>query len=85
MRYMLLMVRNDKAWGALSAEDRAAAYWAAVEYSEDLRKRGLYERGDPLESSTLRRTRRIDRSEIRKWRKRPAASSQFQRRGRPLL
>jgi hypothetical protein len=61
MRYMLLMVRDDKAWGALSAEDRAAAYWAAVEYSEDLRKRGLYERGDPLEMSNTATTVRMER------------------------
>jgi hypothetical protein len=61
MRYMLLMVRDDKAWGARSAEDRAAAYWAAVEYSEDLRKRGLYERGDPLEMSNTATTVRMER------------------------
>ena len=61
MRYMLLMVRDDQAWGARSAEERSAAYWAAVEYSEDLRKRGLYERGDPLEMSNTATTVRMER------------------------
>jgi hypothetical protein len=61
MRYMLLMVRDDKAWGARSAEERSAAYWAAVEYSEELRKRGLYERGDPLEMSNTATTVRMER------------------------
>ncbi len=61
MRYMLLMCRDEKQWGALSAEEKAAAYWAAVEYSEDLRKRGLYERGDPLEMSSTATTVRMER------------------------
>src|SRR4030095_461121 len=61
MRYMLLMVRDDKAWGALSAEERSAAYWAAAAYSEDLRKRGRFERGAPLEMSNTATTVRMER------------------------
>lgn len=59
MRYMLLICRDEKRWGELSAPERAAVYREAVEFSEDLRRRGLYEGGEPLEPSSTATTVRM--------------------------
>ena len=61
MRYMLLICRDEKRWGDLSAQERVAAYEEAFAYSQELRRRGLYEGGDPLEPSTTATTVRMER------------------------
>ena len=64
MRYLLLMCRDEERWGALSTQERVAAYQEAVAYSEDLRKRGIYQSGNPLELSSTATTVRMERGRI---------------------
>ena len=48
MRYMLLIYKNEKLWDEIPLQERVAVYQKAVEFTEDLRKRGAYLGGDPL-------------------------------------
>jgi hypothetical protein len=59
MRYMLLISRDEKRWSEASLEERVAAYEAAVKYTEELRQRGVYEGGEPLELSSTATTVRM--------------------------
>jgi len=59
MRYMLLIYRDESQWDASPLSERKAAFEAAVAYSEDLRSRGLYEGGEPLELSNTATTVRM--------------------------
>ena len=59
MRYMLLIYRDEKLWEEMSAQQRVAAYQEAVEFSEGLRKRGMYEGGAPLEHVSTATTVRM--------------------------
>jgi molybdopterin converting factor small subunit len=59
MRFLLLMCRDEAAWEALSLEERQAIYRDAVAYSEQLRARGRYEGGHPLEPSRTAVTVRL--------------------------
>jgi len=59
MRYMLLMYRDEKLWGELSREEREAIYHQAVEYSEGLRKDGVFQAGDPLHMTSTATTVRL--------------------------
>ena len=58
MRYMLLIYLDEK-WDEKSVEEKGTIYQEAVEYSEELRKRGLYQGGEPLQPSTTATTVRI--------------------------
>jgi hypothetical protein len=58
MRYMLLIYWDAK-WDGKSVEEKGAIYREAVEYSEELRKRGLYEGGEPLQPTTTATTVRM--------------------------
>jgi hypothetical protein len=59
MRYMLLMCRDEERWGALSPQERVNAYEEALRYSDELRARGVYETGNPLEPSSTATTVRL--------------------------
>jgi hypothetical protein len=59
MRYMLLIYKDEKLWDEMAPQQRVAAYQEAVEFSEDLRKRGVYEGGDPLEVASTATTVRM--------------------------
>jgi hypothetical protein len=59
MRYMLLICKDEKWWDAMSAQERGTLFQEAVEYSEGLRARGVYQAGDPLESSSTATTVRM--------------------------
>ena len=59
MRYMLLMYRDEKLWGELSREEREAIYHQAVEFSEGLRKDGVFQAGDPLHLTSTATTVRL--------------------------
>ena len=59
MRYMLLMVRDEERWNALGAQERVKAYEEALQYSDELRARGVYEVGSPLEPSSTATTVRL--------------------------
>jgi hypothetical protein len=58
MRYMLLIYWDER-WHEKSVEEKGAIYQEAVEYSEELRKRGMYEGGDPLQPTTTATTVRM--------------------------
>ncbi len=58
MRYMLLIYWAEK-WDEKSVEEKGAVYQEAVEYSEELRKRGLYQGGEPLQPTTTATTVRM--------------------------
>jgi len=59
MRYMLLICRDEERWSALGAQERVKAYEEAVRYSDELRARGVYETGNPLEPSSTATTVRL--------------------------
>ena len=48
MRFMLLMYRDEKVWDVKPEAERLAIRQRAVDFSEALRKRGIYLAGDPL-------------------------------------
>jgi hypothetical protein len=58
MRYMLL-IYTDERWDAMSLEEKGAIYRQAVDFSEDLRKDGVYLGGDPLEPTSTATTVRM--------------------------
>src|SRR6266852_7674874 len=58
MRYMLLIYWAEK-WDEKSVEEKGAIYQEAVEYSEELRTRGLYQGGEPLQPTTTATTVRM--------------------------
>ena len=59
MRYMLLIYRDESQWDGVPLAERQAAFQEAVTYSEGLRRRGLYEGGEPLELSNTATTVRM--------------------------
>ena len=59
MRYMLLMYRDEKLWGEVSVQERGAIFQEAVEWSEGLRKDGIYQAGDPLHLTSTATTVRL--------------------------
>jgi hypothetical protein len=56
MRYMWLIYRDDQRWDAMSEQERVAIFQQAVEFSEDLRKRGVFQAGDPLQPASTAAT-----------------------------
>ncbi|HET8533630.1 MAG TPA: YciI family protein, partial [Methylomirabilota bacterium] len=48
MRFMLLMYRDEKVWDVKPEAERLAIRQQAIDFSEALRKRGIYLAGDPL-------------------------------------
>jgi hypothetical protein len=48
MRYLLLIYQDEARWEQMSTQDKGAIFQDAVEFSEDLRKNGVYLAGDPL-------------------------------------
>ena len=59
MRYMLLIYKDEKLWDEMSTRDKVAIFEEAVEFSEDLRKRGVYLAGDPLHPASTATTVRM--------------------------
>ena len=59
MRYILLMYRDEKIWGEMPQKEREAIYHQAVEFSEGLRKNGVYQAGDPLHLTSTATTVRL--------------------------
>ena len=61
MRYLLLMYRDEKRWEEIPLPERQAVFLEAVRFSEELRKKGIYQGGDPLHpTSTARTVRKSD-------------------------
>jgi len=59
MRYMLLIYRDESQWERSPLSERKAAFEEAVAYSEELRNRGLYQGGEPLELGNTATTVRM--------------------------
>jgi hypothetical protein len=59
MRYMLLIYMDEELWERMSAQEKGAIFQKAVEFSEGLRKSGLYQAGDPLHPTSTATTVRI--------------------------
>jgi hypothetical protein len=61
MRYMLLIYKDEKLWEEMSTQEKRTIFEEAVEFSEDLRKHGVYQGGDPLELTSTATTVRMMR------------------------
>ena len=59
MRYMLLIYRDEKLWEEMPAQQRVAAYQETVDFTEGLRKSGVYQGGAPLEHVSTATTVRM--------------------------
>ena len=59
MRYMLLIYRDEKLWEEMSAQQRVAAYQETVDFTEGLRRSGVYQGGAPLEHVSTATTVRM--------------------------
>jgi hypothetical protein len=62
MRYMLLIYKDEKLWDELSTQEKGAIFQQAVEYGDGLRKNGVYQAGDPLQSTSTATTVRMKNS-----------------------
>jgi hypothetical protein len=59
MRYMLLIYRDDEGWERRPLPERGAVFQRAVDYSEELRRQGVYHGGEPLYPSATATTVRL--------------------------
>jgi hypothetical protein len=59
MRYMLLIYMDEELWEKMATQEKGALFQEAVEFSEDLRKSGVYHAGDPLHHTSTATTVRI--------------------------
>jgi hypothetical protein len=59
MRYMMLVYKDEKAWDAMSLQERGEVFRQAAEYGEGLRKAGVVQAGDPLEPTATAATLRM--------------------------
>jgi hypothetical protein len=59
MRYMLLIYKDEKRWDEMPGPEKVGIFREAVEFSEGLRKNGVYLAGDPLEPSSAATTVRM--------------------------
>jgi hypothetical protein len=59
MRYMLLIYKDEKRWEEMSEQEKSAIFQQAVEFSEGLRKSGVYQAGDPLQPTSTATTVRM--------------------------
>ncbi|HYB44010.1 MAG TPA: YciI family protein [Candidatus Methylomirabilis sp.] len=59
MRYMFLIYKEEERWQKMAAEEREAIVLQAVEFSESLRKDGVYLDGSPLQPSSTATTVRF--------------------------
>jgi hypothetical protein len=59
MRYMLLIYKDEVLWEKMSAQEKSAIFQEAVAFSEDLRRSGVYQAGDPLHPTSTATTVRM--------------------------
>jgi len=59
VKYMLLLCRDEPVWEKMSLAERAQAYDRMVELAEELRSRGQYLGGSPLQPSSSATTVRV--------------------------
>jgi hypothetical protein len=59
MRYMLLIYKDEKLWEEMSEQEKGAIFQQAVEFSEGLRKNGVYQAGAPLQPTSTATTVRM--------------------------
>ena len=56
MRYMLLIYDDETKWDKMSAPERGAIHQQYGEFIEDIRKKGAFLAGDPLERTSTATT-----------------------------
>jgi hypothetical protein len=61
---MLLIYREEDQWTRAPLAERVTAYEEAVAFSEELRQRGVYQGGEPLELSSTATTVRMKNSKV---------------------
>jgi hypothetical protein len=59
MRYMLLIDMDEEQWEQISAQEKGVIFQEAVEFSQGLRKSGVYQGGDPLHPTSAATTVRM--------------------------
>jgi hypothetical protein len=59
MQYLCLIYSDEKAWEKMSVEERESLYKDYFEFTEGIRKSGVYVGGNPLEKSTTATTVRV--------------------------
>jgi hypothetical protein len=59
MRYMLLIYMDEERWEKMSAQEKGVIFQEAVEFSQGLRKSGVYQGGDPLHPTSTATTVRM--------------------------
>jgi hypothetical protein len=59
MRYILLIYKDENLWEEMSEQEKGAIFQQAVEFSEGLRKSGVYQAGDPLQPTSTATTVRM--------------------------
>jgi hypothetical protein len=59
MRYILLIYMDEKLWDEMSVQGKGAIFQQAVEFSESLRKSGVYQACDRLEPTSTATTVRM--------------------------
>jgi hypothetical protein len=59
MRSMLLIDMDEERWEQMSAQEKGVIFQEAVEFSQGLRKNGVYQGGDPLHPTSTATTVRM--------------------------
>src|SRR6266571_2185347 len=56
---LLLIYKDEKVWDEMSTQEKGTIFQQAVDFSEGLRKRGVYHGGEPLEPTSTATTVRM--------------------------
>lgn len=59
MEYMLLIFESEKAWGGMSEAQKAAGFREYMTFTEDVKKKGHYKSGNPLQPTSTATTVRV--------------------------
>lgn len=59
MEYLLLIYSNEKSWDAMPQAEVGAIYGEYMAFTEDIKKKGNYKGGNPLQPTTTATTVRV--------------------------
>jgi hypothetical protein len=59
MRYMLLIYDDEKQWGRMSEQEKGAIFQQYAEFSQGIRKSGVFQAGAPLQPTSTATTVRM--------------------------
>jgi hypothetical protein len=59
MEYLLLIYSNEKTWDAMSKDELGAVYGEYMAFTEDIKAKGNYKGGNPLQPTTTATTVRV--------------------------